>query len=145
MKKQDYQHHVRYYTPHHFVFYPLSFFVCLTCGWFIFSDPEHALLWSGLTAICALMIMVAFMLRQHYGLTNQNRIVRLELRFRYYLLTHERLEPLEDRLSLSQLFALRFASDAELPALVNRALSENLSPDAIKRAIQHWRPDHLRV
>ena len=85
------------------------------------------------------------MLRQHYALNNQNRIVRLEMRFRYYVLTNERLEKLEDRLSFGQISALRFASDEELPALVNRTLDENLSPDAIKRSVKRWNPDHMRV
>ena len=85
------------------------------------------------------------MLRQHYALNNQNRIVRLEMRFRYYTLTHERLEPLEINLSFGQLAALRFASDEELPTLVQRALKENLSPKDIKKSIRVWLPDHMRV
>jgi hypothetical protein len=145
MEKQNYRNHVRYYTPHHFIFYPLSFVVCIGCAWSIFHVPEEKIVWIALTAVCVLMIMLAFMLRQHYALTNQNRIVLLELRFRYYMLTHERLDLLENSFSLGQLFALRFASDAELPTLVNRALTENLSADSIKRSIKDWRPDYLRV
>lgn len=145
MEQQNYKNHVRYYAPHHFIFYPLSLVVCIGCAWSIFHAPGEETLWIALTAICVLLIMLAFMLRQHYALTNQNRIVLLELRFRYYLLTHERLDLLENALSKSQLFALRFASDAELPKVVNRALTENLSADSIKRAIKDWRPDYLRV
>jgi hypothetical protein len=145
MKEQDYKHHTRVYPPHHFIFYPLNMVACGVCTWFIFHDDEHAALWAALTVVFALMFMLAFMLRQHYALNNQNRIVRLELRFRYYLLTQERLELLEDRLSLGQLFALRFASDEELPGLVNRVLRENLAADDIKRAIKNWKPDHMRV
>ncbi len=49
-------------------------------------------------------------------------------------------------LGLKQLVALRFASDAELPALVQRVVTGGLSePDAIKRAVVAWQPDHLRV
>jgi len=40
-----------------------------------------------------------------------------------------------------QIAALRFASDAELPALLERAVRENLKPDAIKRAVTTWTPD----
>jgi hypothetical protein len=40
---------------------------------------------------------------------------------------------------------LRFASDDELPALVDKAISEKLSPDAIKRQIQNWNGDYMRV
>ena len=49
------------------------------------------------------------------------------------------------RLTLQQLVALRFASDAELPALINRAIAEKLTPDAIKRAVGDWQGDHLRT
>jgi len=85
------------------------------------------------------------MLRQHYALTVQNRVVRLEMRLRYYQLTHTRLEDIESKLSFGQIAALRFASDAELPALVDRALQEQLTPDAIKRSIKNWMPDDMRV
>ncbi len=85
------------------------------------------------------------MMRQHYALGNQNRIVRLELRFRYYVITGKRLEPLESKLSFGQLAALRFASDEELAALVERALKENLSDRQIKKLIVRWLPDHMRV
>jgi hypothetical protein len=48
-------------------------------------------------------------------------------------------------LSLKQLAALRFASDAELPALCERAARERLAPTDIKRAIQNWVPDFDRT
>ena len=85
------------------------------------------------------------MLRQHYALGNQNRIVRLEMRLRYYQLTGKRLEPLEEKLSFGQIAALRFASDAELLPLMERAEKENLSPKQIKQAIQNWQGDYMRV
>jgi len=49
------------------------------------------------------------------------------------------------RLSTPQIVALRFASDAELPALLERADREQLSSDQIKKAIQNWRPDWDRT
>jgi len=85
------------------------------------------------------------MLRQHYALGNQNRIVRLEMRLRYYQLTQKRFEPLEQQLSFNQIAALRFASDEELIELIRRAINESLSPKDIKKAIQNWTPDYMRV
>ncbi len=85
------------------------------------------------------------MLRQHYALTLQDRLVFLEIRYRYFVITGNRFENFEEKLNKSQIFALRFASDEELFSLTNRAVSENLSASAIKKSIQNWRPDNQRV
>lgn len=85
------------------------------------------------------------MMRQHYALICQNRIVRLEMRLRYYQLTQKRLEAIEDQLSFGQLAAVRFASDEEFVPLLEKAIREKLSPDEIKKAIKNWQPDYMRV
>ena len=85
------------------------------------------------------------MLRQHYALMLQNRIVRLELRYTYYTLTGKRFEVFEHQLTDDQIFALRFASDDELESLVAKALAENLSGKQIKKAIVNWKGDYNRV
>lgn len=145
MKKQDYSNHAKYYPPHHFLFYPLALLLLVMTGREFFNDPGNRWQWAALSAAVILLTWLSFMLRQHYALTIQDRLIRLELRFRYYVLTKQRLEPLEGRLSFSQLAAVRFASDEELPDLIKRALVEDLSPDDIKKAIRHWAPDHMRV
>jgi hypothetical protein len=98
-----------------------------------------------LATVIFLVIWLSFMLRQHYALLLQNRIVRLEMRVRYFQMSGKRFEPVEQKLNFNQIAALRFASDSELPALVDRALKENLSPDDIKKSIISWQPDHMRV
>lgn len=145
MKKQNYSNHTRYYVPHHFIFYPLIFALFMVCGSCIFLFPDRWVEWSCITALVLFMGWLSFMLRQHYALGNQNRIVRLELRLRYYQLTHKRFEEIEQRLSFSQLAALRFASDEELLVLIQRTVDEDLSPTAIKRSIINWLPDNMRV
>jgi hypothetical protein len=54
-------------------------------------------------------------------------------------------KPLPNELRVSQIIALRFASDAEFPALVERAVSEKLSNKQIKESITNWRTDYYRV
>eukprot|EP01035_Chromulina_nebulosa_P006211 gene6211-8402_t len=141
---QQYSNHVQYYAPHHFVFYPIILFCLGGSIYCAVKQPELRMVWLAITAAFVMITWLSVMLRQHYALGNQNRIVRLEMRLRYYQLTHQRLEDVENKLSFSQIAALRFASDAELPALVKRALLENLSATDIKKSIQNWYPDHMR-
>lgn len=144
METQSYKNHIRYYPPHHFVYYPiimtfLAFSIYFSC------TTEDSLIWSFISGIFVVLFCLAFMLRQHYALTLQNRIVRLELRYRYFSITGKRLEDFEHRLNDDQLFALRFASDDEFPKLTQKAMNENLSGKEIKKAIQHWKGDYERV
>jgi hypothetical protein len=144
MEKQSFKNHIRYYTPHHFVYYPIIITFLAFSLYFIFAS-EDKLIWSFISAIFVVLFCLAFMMRQHYALTLQNRIVRLELRYRYFSLTGERLEDFEHQLNDDQLFALRFAPDEELPELVEKTLNENLSGTEIKKAIIHWKGDYQRV
>src|SRR5690348_1497840 len=145
MKQQNYSNHTQFYPAHHFVFYPVAFVLTIASAVCIFKYPFQQLQFVFITAILVLIIWLGFMLRQHYALGNQNRIVRLEMRLRYYLLTQKRFEPLEEQLSFNQIAALRFASDEELPDLIRRTINESLSPKEIKKAIKNWTPDYMRV
>lgn len=109
------------------------------------AQDSEKYLWVAIGIGFACLTWVAFMLRQHYALTVQNRLVLQELRYRYFVTTGKRFEPIEEQLTDGQLFALRFAPDEELPALAERALCDQLSADAIKKAIVNWKPDHRRV
>lgn len=145
METQNYKNHIRFYPPHHFVFYPLMLILLGVSIYFGIADENLRTIWIFISFLILAVILVSFMLRQHYALTLQNRIVRLELRYRYFTLTGERLELLEDKLSDGQFFALRFASDEEFPKLTQQAVTQNLSGDAIKKSIKNWKPDHHRV
>jgi hypothetical protein len=75
----------------------------------------------------------------------QDRIIRLEMRVRLKELLPRERHALIDQLTPSQLVGLRFASDAELPALAARAAADGLSRDQIKKAITDWQPDWMRT
>ena len=145
MATQNFKNHTRYYAAHHFIFYPLLLTSLIAAVVAYNNHPEQRQVWMAIIVIFIFVGWSSFMMRQHYALGNQNRIVRLELRFRYFVVTGKRLELLESNLSFGQLAALRFASDEELASLVERALNENLSARQIKSLIVHWLPDHMRV
>ncbi|GAB3507661.1 DUF6526 family protein [Emticicia fontis] len=145
MAEQNYKNHVRYYIPHHFIFYPVVLILIGVCIYFSTKYEDQQPIWVVLAIILLLIAWLSYMLRQHYALMNQDRIVRLELRFRYYLLTNKRLEHIEPRLSLTQLLALRFASDEELAELIEETAAINLSAKEIKQSIKKWTPDYMRV
>jgi hypothetical protein len=144
MKPKDYPVS-RYYIAHHFVFYPLMGAAAAFSIWCIFYYRGNGLIWAALAFAFCSLIMLSLMLRQHYALGNQNRIVRLEMRLRYYILTHQRFEVIEQQLSFSQIAALRFASDEELPGLTKRAIAEKMSPGRIRHSIQNFVPDYMRL
>ena len=77
-----------------------------------------------------------------FALKAQDRAIRAEENLRHYVLTGKLLDK---RLGPGQIVALRFASDDEFADLANRAATQNLAPDEIKRAIRSWRPDFYRV
>lgn len=145
MAIQNYKNHIRFYAPHHFVFYPVVL-ILLTAAFYNGNhDQPNQKIWFFLGVLIFVMGWLAFMLRQHYALVLQNRIVRVELRYRYFVITGTRFEPIENLLKDSQIFALRFAPDEELPQLAQRALAENMSAALIKKAIINWLPDQHRV
>jgi len=145
MPQQQYKNHVRYYTPHHFVFYPIILCLFIICIIHSLTRSVNNTEWLMMAALTGMLGGLSFMMRQHYALTNQNRTVRLEMRLRYYQLTQKRFEILEQRLSFKQIAALRFAGDDELIPLIDKTLAEDLQPKAIKISITDWQEDLMRV
>lgn len=145
MTKQNYSNHTKYYTPHHFVFYPVAALLIAISIYFGIKYPERKIEWYMFAAVVTLIAWLSFMMRQHYALVPQNRIIRLEMRLRYFQIYGKRFEPIEAKLRFKQIAALRFASDEELPLLLERTLQENLSPRSIKKLITDWQADRMRV
>ena len=100
----------------------------------------------GVGLIClAAADVVLLQISRSYTTKLQDRIIKLEMKTRCATLLSSPQQEALGRLSTRQIVALRFASDAELPALVDRTVREQLSGDQIKKAIQNWRPDWDRT
>jgi hypothetical protein len=142
---QNYKNHVRLDPVWHFFLAPmflLNLIVAIVAtirGW---DDHPYLHLWWIVMSVVALLALGKA--RQH-SMTAQDRIIRLEERLRYAALLPPGEATRASALTVRQMIALRFASDGELPGLVNRALAENLTPKQIKESVQQWRPDTLRV
>jgi hypothetical protein len=101
-------------------------------------------------SVIGLLLALAFMLTAFYArtfaLTVQDRVIRLEMRLRMREILEADLHPRIPEFSVGQLVALRFANDAELPALARKVLDEKLTDrKVIKKLIQNWQADTLRA
>jgi hypothetical protein len=89
--------------------------------------------------------MVLLSISRVYTTKLQDRIIRLEMRVRGASVLTPEQQRLLERLTLKQVAALRFASDAEMGPLIERVGREQLAPKDIKRAIRSWTPDFDRT
>ena len=96
---------------------------------------------AGLIGAVAVLIAIS----RAYITTLQDRIIRVEMRVRALALLTPAQQASLATLDRKRIAALRFASDAELPVLVERAVREQLTPDQIKRAVTTWVADYDRT
>jgi len=146
---QNFKNHGRIDPPYHFIAVPI---LLLNVFFTIYVAIHHALhhgsdhlgvhIWLVIVAI-ALFVAAANM--RVKDLVVQNRVIRLEEKLRYAAVLSAEENAAAQALTLNQVIALRFASDAELSRLIARTLKEKLEPKQIKLAIVNWRADLLRV
>jgi hypothetical protein len=139
---QNYSNHTRLHPLFHMFLLPVAAINILAAGWNLFRQPG---LWAAWFFILALAGAVAIVMIRTYALKVQDRVIRLEERLRLLQLLSEPLRGRIGDLTEPQLIALRFASDAEVPPLVEKVLAGTMVPRDIKQAIGSWRPDYFRV
>lgn len=142
IKTQSFAHHAKYDPSFHFFLLPVLLINVLVVGYQLFQHP-------GILGAWLLLLSVAFLVfaarMRSYATHLQDRVIRVEERLRLGAVLQEPLRSRIGELTDSQFVGLRFASDAELPALVQRALDEKLSRSDIKKAITNWQQDYSRV
>jgi Family of unknown function (DUF6526) len=141
-KPQTYANHARLDPWYHFFLAPITLIIFIAS---IVHLVRHPHVWGAVHVILAFALFMLVLKVRSYPLKVQDRVIRLEERLRLTALLPEPLRARMNELDVRQLIALRFASDAEIPALVERTLNEKLAPKQIKQAIQNWRADNFRV
>jgi hypothetical protein len=144
---QNYNNHTRYYPLHHFILTPLTAIILIWTVIRFFSavGTENGIQEALLHFLMALVLAILPLLSRIYALKNQNRIIRLEMRLRYFNLSGNPFSAIERKLLISQIVALRFASDDELLPLIDKTIQNQLSSKEIKKSIKNWQEDRNRV
>lgn len=144
MADQNYSNHKRFVPGFHILLSLLLIGGTVVSIINIFRHPAYSgghvsSILIALLFICGFFI---FWYMRQFPIKAQDRAIRAEETLRYFILTGKRFD---SRLTMSQIIALRFASDDELEQLADRAVNENLSSADIKKAIQNWRADNHRA
>jgi hypothetical protein len=144
-KPQSFSNHARLDPPYH-LYTSIGLLANLIIGIIVLVMSFHTQLLLGIwiVILSVVLILIFFRLRT-YPLKVQDRIIRLEERLRLDALLPEPLRRRIPELTEEQLIALRFASDDEIPSLVELTLEKKLTRKQIKERIQNWRPDHFRI
>ena len=142
MNQQNFKNHSRFVPLYHYV--ALTFVLAILVGASInvCYNAKHNTYSSWLIFALSIIVALLWFFSRAFALQAQDRVIRAEENFRYYILTGKQLS---SQLHIKQIVALRFASDEELVALAQKAVAEQLSSKLIKQAIVNWRGDYYRV
>jgi hypothetical protein len=144
MTEQNFANHGKTVPVFHFFAIPV--FV-INFVWSLFRLWHLRISFAGIFGVilAAALAVLVFEARL-FALAVQDRVIRLEERLRYAQVLPADLQARAGELTIDQIVALRFACDAELPALTRKVLDEKLAQrKAIKRLIKTWRPDYQRA
>jgi hypothetical protein len=142
MNAQNFSNHVRVHPLYHYFAVPVSLLLVVAALVDIVIDFSFS---KVIVLVATILLHLAIFLSREYAKKNQDRIIRMELRLRYFQLSRERLEEYEEKYSSGQLAAMRFASDDEFLQLLLNPGTLDKSPTEIKREIAQWQADWMRV
>ena len=144
MSTQNYKNHTRYDPWYHLVLLAIIMVSLAGSVWNFYRAYNHqsGRLTAGLIFMLCIISIFLWIYARSFALKAQDRAIRAEENLRHLALTGK---PLDSRLRIGQVIALRFADDSEFVLLAQRAADENIPAPEIKKAIQNWREDHHRV
>jgi hypothetical protein len=144
MTEQNFENHGRIVPVFHFFAIPVFFANFI---WSLVRLRTLEFSFAGIFGVilAAALVILVFEARL-FALAVQDRVICMEERLRYAQVLPADLQARTGELTINQIVSLRFASDAELPALTRKVLDEELSErKAIKQLIKTWRPDYQRA
>ncbi len=140
---QSFQNHARIVPAFHYVTLPIF---TLNLMWSLYQLGRGVTVDSAMSVLLAAGLILLSFCARVFALTVQDRVIRVEMRLRLAQLLPDDLRGRVDEFTVGQLVSLRFASDAELPALARQVLDERLDDrKEIKKRIQSWKADFLRA
>ncbi|HMX77650.1 MAG TPA: DUF6526 family protein [Chitinophagaceae bacterium] len=143
MNEQNFKNHTRLVAGYHGATFLLLLAYLVGCLITFFQAEEKMIRQMAIVMLIGGFVLVGLVwYARAFALKAQDRAIRAEENFRHYILSGK---PIDKNLRLSQIIALRFASDDEFLALAQRAVAEKLSAKDIKMAIKNWRGDYHRV
>ncbi|MDP2067408.1 MAG: DUF6526 family protein [Lutibacter sp.] len=142
MKQQNYKNHSKYVIGYHVVTFLAILAFLGGAIRNVWKSPEDNLYSASLLVFLAFILLFMFFFIRSFALKAQDRAIRAEEKLRYFVLTGK---PISNKLTIRQFVGLRFASDDEFVALVDKAVLENLSENDIKKAIKNWKADNERL
>ncbi|HDZ07431.1 hypothetical protein LCGC14_0119280 [marine sediment metagenome] len=142
MKDQNFKNHANLVTGFHGVLFVALVALLAGSVYHLFSTTSENLYLASLMVLTAIILIVMAWYIRTFPLKAQDRAIRAEENMRHYAMT-EKLLPSD--LRMSQIIALRFASDDEFLPLMEKALKEKLSAKEIKSSIKSWKGDYYRV
>ena len=142
MAEQSYKNHAKFDPPWHYFLAPIALINVGIELYAIYRRPSYSELWFLIMSIA--FLVAVFRIRTN-SLRVQDRLIRLEETVRMQHVLPAAMQPDIAKLNHGQFIGLRFASDEELPGLVQQTITNHWHAKDIKAAIKHWRPDHFRV
>ena len=101
---------------------------------------------SVMGVLVALVLIPLFVTARQSTVMVQDRVIRLEMGLRLAGLLPADLQPRIREFTVDQLVSLRFASDAELPALARKVLDDKITDrKTIKKLVKDWQADWMRA
>jgi len=142
MAEQSFENHGRYVFMFHIVTYAAIVAVIIGSIINLANSAKENLYSASLLVVVSLILASLAWFGRRFALKAQDRAIRAEENFRHFILTGK---PLDNRLRMGQIIALRFAPDDEFVDLCREAADKKLKGIEIKKAIQNWRADHHRA